>query len=296
MPQEWDWVGQSTRQRPKVAWTFNPDAPLRSLHLIRETGSILLADRAGFIAKLDSHGNRLRVAQGFRKLARLVGGLTAEAPVFIGFRDELRCLTPDFEPNWVRRFPHSIDAIAVDPYGRWLAVVLETGDGYYIGADNQRFGDFTAKPRPRFIVVSGREFEVTVTARLGSVERFDADGELLWHTERYGNLGDMTTDGISPRIWLAAFNHGVVSLDRDGEPGPTFLVNGSPSRVAVSYDGRFIAVATQERSLYWLNNRGELLWATSVADDIHFLDVDSLGHWLLCGFASGRIVRIDWPR
>ncbi len=296
MALEWDWVGQSTRRRPKIAWTFNAEAPLRSMVLLRETGVVLLADRAGFLAKLDSQGNRLRVAQGFRNLTHLETGLVSDSPIFVAFREELRRIGPDFQTVWVRRFNDPVSVLASDPYGRWLAAALETGDGFLIGANNERYGDFTAKPRPRHIVVSGQDFEITIAAKYGSLERFNDAGELLWKTERFGNLGYVKTDGLSPRIWLAAYNRGVVSLEPNGESGPAFLVNGSPSRVAVSYDSRFIAVATQERSLYWLNNRGDLLWATSVADDIHFLDVDPLGHWLLCGFASGKVVRIDWPR
>ncbi|WP_166826211.1 hypothetical protein [Thalassoroseus pseudoceratinae] len=296
MSQDWDWVGQSTRRRPKIAWTFHADAPLRSLELVGETGMILLADRAGFLAKIDSGGNRLRMVQGFRKLTRLATGRTADSPTFVAFQEELRMLGADFQTAWVRRFNHPISALTVEPYGRWLAVALESGDGYLIGQNNERFSDFTSKPRPRHVVACGRKFEVTVATKYGRLERFNETGDLLWTSDRFGNLGDMKTDHLSPRIWLAAYNHGVVSLERSGEPGPTFLVNGSPSRVAVSYDSRFLAVGTQEQSLYWLNNRGELLWATHVAEEIQFLEVDPLGHWLLCGFESGKVVRIDWPR
>jgi len=53
-------------------------------------------------------------------------------------------------------------------------------------------------------------------------------------------------------------------------------------------------VTTLERQLYWLDSDGELLWAAHPPDDVCCLGCDPLGNGIMCGFNSGRLIRLDW--
>ena len=117
----------------------------------------------------------------------------------------------------------------------------------------------------------------------------------MWDEKLWNTVGDLAVTGDGRRVLLASFSHGVQVYDGDGGLNASYVLKGAPSRLSTSFDGSSIVVATQENYLYRMNPQGQLLWAAEAPDAIVRVHADPLGQGFVCGFASGRIVRFDWP-
>ena len=84
------------------------------------------------------------------------------------------------------------------------------------------------------------------------------------------------------------------AVDGRGANRGAFVVEGTPARVALSYDGSRIAAATIERQIYVLNRSGELRWAAETPDEVAALRLDATGRSVVVGFTAGRVARLGW--
>lgn len=69
---------------------------------------------------------------------------------------------------------------------------------------------------------------------------------------------------------------------------------GTVFKVSASYGGQRIAAATTERYFYYMNADGRILWRAMLPDDVCRVVCEPLGSAVVCGFQSGRIVRLEW--
>jgi len=55
-----------------------------------------------------------------------------------------------------------------------------------------------------------------------------------------------------------------------------------------------LVASTVEKGLIWLDSDGEILWFCETPEETVSVRCDPLGTGFVCGFDSGRIVRLDW--
>ena len=94
---------------------------------------------------------------------------------------------------------------------------------------------------------------------------------------------------------LACFAHGIQCHQASGLQVGSFQVGGTASRVSASYLPGKISIATLEKHFYRLGMEGDVEWQGALPEEVHRLHTDPLGTGVVCGFQSGRIVRLDWP-
>ena len=68
------------------------------------------------------------------------------------------------------------------------------------------------------------------------------------------------------------------------------------SLVACAYAKKQIVASTLERQLFAINDAGDLVWNLTMPEDLNRILMSPLGDWIILGFASGRIVRLDCGR
>jgi outer membrane protein assembly factor BamB len=137
---------------------------------------------------------------------------------------------------------------------------------------------------------------IVASAEHGLVCRYQLDGQQVWSDKLWNNVGQLAAAGDASLIFLACFSHGVQVYDGDGGTVGSYVLEGTASRVAVSFEPQRIFAATIERKLYWLDADGEVLWSTTPPDDIEAVACDPLGEWVICGLKCGRVYRLDWTR
>lgn len=291
-----DWVRQGRGIGPSVRWTFGVDAPLTGLRLARETGEILAADETGGLYRIDRKGdysavNRLR--DPIREVSWSDDGQVAVA--LVG-DSQLHLFDRSLKERWMLDLPEECYQIAIDPYGQYIAVSLADSGNLIFDAKKRRVAGFETIRPLKHIRFLTSEATLVGAAEHGLICCHSLDGEQLWQEKLWSNVGEMTATGDGNLIYLAGFTHGVQTFDGDGDPIGSYILEGTVNRLATSYDPNRLIATTVERHLYWLDADGELLWSAETPNDVVRLTCDPFGEWVVCGFADGHLVCLDWSR
>lgn len=289
-----DWLHSGPGLAPRVAWAFNTDAELSGLSMARETGDLFAVDSSGGLYRLDQTGRIQTLSRGVKNARILRWSDTGDVGLAVCGTHEFCALDINMKVVWSSESPTEILSAAIDPYGHNFAMGLASSENVLVSIDKKKLGQFTSARPLKFLEFCVDRKRLCGAAEYGHlcVHRFD--GTEVWSEKIWSTVGDLSiTEGIRS-IYLAGFAHGVQCLDHRGSTRTSFVVEGTPSRVSASYFGERLVVSTVERHLYWLDSDGALLWAAETPEDVASLACDPLGEWLIVGFASGRILRLDW--
>jgi hypothetical protein len=122
-------------------------------------------------------------------------------------------------------------------------------------------------------------------------------GEQIWNEKLWSNVGDMAVSGDGRNLYLAGFTHGVQVFDGEGGSAQgAFVTEGTVSLVSCGYAKKVLVAATLERHLFAVNDAGESQWNLTMPEDLNRVLMSPLADWLVLGFNSGRIVRLDVGR
>lgn len=288
------WMASGRGNAPRQTWAFATDAPLADVQFALESGETLAADVLGGLYRLDRNGKIACMTRGYKNLRMVAfSGIGTFGGAVLG-PDQVCRFDHQLHIAWTMQLPGEIHALAMDPFGHFLAVALDTTQTLVLDQEKQIVGEFNAL-RPlhylRFISIAR---DLIGVANYGVLLRQHITGEPVWMESVLNTVGDVALTGDGWLSYLASYSHGIQVYDGEGYSRASYVVQGSPSRVSISYDGSTILVATQENYLYRMNPKGQLLWAAEAPEPIIRLHADPLGHGFVCGFESGRVVRFDW--
>lgn len=288
-----DWLHTGRGLRPRLRWSFAGDAPVVDVRLARETGEVLIADSSGGVYLLDRQGNVLTLTRVPSSVKAVAWCDTGTAGAVLLSPTRLGWLNRRLAVQWTMDLPDAANTVAIDPYGYHVAVSLADGLNLVYNADKKQVCRFETVRPVRHVQFLATEPGLIVAAEYGLLAEYDLDGDPLWSEKLWSNVGDLATTGDGRSIYLAGFAHGVQVFDGTGDGRGSYLLEGIANHVAVSFSPRRILASTIERHLYALDGHGELVWAVQAPDDIAHIACSPLGDWYLCGFAGGRIVRLD---
>lgn len=289
-----NWLSAGQGMPPEQTWAFTTDAALADLGLARETGETLAADVTGGLYKLNRDGRILSISRGFKHLRGVAWSDTATFGAALLGSEHFARFDSQLQIAWTMQTPSSIHSLAMDPFGHYVAVALESSQTYIVGKDRRVVCEFPSARPLHFLRFVPTYRDLIGAADYGVIQRQQFNGELVWDNKLLSKVGDLAITGNGQLSYIAAYNHGIQVYDSEGYSHASYVVQGTPSRISTSFDGRTIIVATQENYLYRMNPQGELLWATEAPDAITRVHADPLGQGFVCGFASGRVVRYDW--
>lgn len=289
-----EWLTSGVGLAPRVAWSTALDSELVSLTMARESGDVYAIDRTGGVYWIRRTGQLEGVNRGLKKPRIVRWSDTGDTGLIIEGRDRITLVDDQMNVAWSVTTPGPILATDIDAYGHNLVVCLENGDSIFMNADREKLAQFSTVKPLKHVAFSVADPTLVGAAEHGLICRIDLDGEEIWNERVWTNVGDLSVSGDGKRLFLAEFGHGLHSLDGRGKNQTAYVVEGAPSRVSVSFMGERIATSTLERQLYWLDADGSLLWAAECPDVVQNLICDPLGEWLIVGFESGRILRLDW--
>ena len=289
-----DWIYSGRGVQPTLRWSFTVDAPLIDIRLGRETGEVIAADAAGVLYLLDRRGrvqSQSRTRHQFQRVAWSDNGTVGAAAfdnVMVGWFDR------KLQFSWTREMPDQVTAISVDPHGTHVAVAMANGVNMVLSAENKKYSRFeTVRPLSHLQLLATAR-EMLAAAEHGLVGRYALSGNIVWTEKVWSNVGDMAATADGRNVFLAGFTHGAQLFDGDdGTSRGSFVSDGTVSLLACGFAKKHLVVSTLERQLFYINDDGALLWHLSVPEDITRLLMSPLGDWIICGFASGRIVRLD---
>ncbi len=288
------WLSAGQGIPPTIRWTFSTEAPLVAMEMGRESGEVLAADATGGLYRISRRGQLLTLSRGLKGVRALAWSDTSAAgAAIVGERKVFR-LNSQLEAEWSVGLPEPALGVAVAPFGRQTAISLANGGNLILGQESQQLSQFETIRPLKWIQFLATSPVLVGAAEYGQVCAYQLNGDQVWSEKCFTSLGEMYAAGDGETVLLAGFNHGIQALDGDGALRESYFIEGTVSRVSCSFNADRIAAATLERHLYWLDSDGQLLWATLVDEDVVRVICDPLGEWLLCGFSSGHILRLDW--
>jgi hypothetical protein len=288
------WLEGDRGLPPERTWSFTADAPLVGLELARETGETIVADAAGSVYLLDRRGRILTLSRGLHSLTVIAWSDSGSAGAIVVGDSTLTVLNHQLRIVGTAEFHDPILNVAVDPFGRHFAVSFENSETRILNSSRKTIARFTTT-RPlsysRFVT---SETDLISAADNGLICRHQLDGSPVWGEPWWSNIGDLCITGDGRTIFLAGLNLGIQRFDGRGNSQGTYVVEGTPNRIACSFALKRLVTSTVEKGLIWLDSEGEVLWATETPEEISCLRCDPLGSGIVCGFESGRVARLDW--
>ncbi|MCI0380584.1 MAG: hypothetical protein L0215_23605, partial [Gemmataceae bacterium] len=199
----------------------------------------------------------------------------------IGTNGLVRRLNLDFSVSWERTWPAPLLAVALDPFGHWLA--LATGQGEVLLADARSAGQSQlvrkiSCSRPlRQLVFAPNCLLLAGCADYGLVGMFDHIGAWKWRDAPVVHLGGMSISGDGSVLLLACFSEGVHRYDRSGRAHKR-LATPKPCRlVAQTFDGSLIVASGLENELWCFDAAGSLLQTAGLEQPVTALALTGLG-------------------
>lgn len=279
---------------PTVGWTQEMNSPLTAFAYARESGEVFCADQSGTLWRFNSCGEVVAV----QKLA--------EAPRAIAWSDDGRqgvALFNQHHVSWINdalevretlQIPDSTVAVAIDPYGEYVAVSVSEGSTLLFDGPRAPIQTL-ACPRPltklQFLTLVP---ELVGIADSGLIARFDLRGRQRWQINTFGSIGDCAIDSGGEALFVASYALGLQRFDEDGENEGTYQLSGTVVKVACTHEFTRIAAATQEGKLFWLAESGETLWSGKASKPITWLACEPFGTGLVCVQGNSTLCRLDW--
>lgn len=289
-----DWLRNGTGMAPRIAWAFSTDAELASLSMARETGELFAVDQSGGLYQLNRTGRIGCVSRGLKNARLLRWSDNGEAGVALCGDDEFCLLDKRLNVLWSADTPAKILTAAIDAWGHNIALALDNGDNVLLSVDREKLGQFTTLQPLKFLQFSVGKPRLFGAAEYGLLCCHGFTGKEVFAEKLWSTVGDLSVTEDGKQIFLASHAHGVQQFDRHGTSQASYIVEGTPNRVSASFFGERVVASTIERHLYWLDADGALLWAAETPEPVVNLICDPLGEWLIVGFQSGRVLRLDW--
>lgn len=288
-----DWVHGQGR-RPKWHWSFRPDAPLARIALARESGDVFCLDESGHIYRVDRDGSLGSVNRLRDELVEIAWSDNGQLGAAIVGDRVLLTLERDLKVRWKANLPDDILAVAVDPHGHYICASMADGGTLVFSGLKKKVAAFETIRPLTYLRFLATEPVIIASAEHGLLCCHTLGGERLWEEKVLSNCGSLSISGDSHRIMMASFTHGIQVFDDVGDTVGAYMIEGTASMAATSFNGDKVAAYTLERDCYWIDEDGEPLWTTKAPEDAVDLAIDPLGDWLVVALPEAGACKFGW--
>jgi WD40 repeat protein len=221
----------------QLLWSRKIAAPPRGLALARERGWLLVWDADRGLHLFNRSGTLQAHAQTPAPLVHACCADDGESYAAVGAGGQVWLLAPDLTPRWERTISRRGTAVALDPFGQYLAAA--DGDGGLSLWDcrgQSRWRVSHPRPMHHLAFVPERP-ALAASADFGLATCLDLSGNSLWRDGPVAHVGSLTVSGDGAVIALACFSDGLQCYSLAGTKRPCSVNAGACRLAAVSYDG-----------------------------------------------------------
>src|SRR5947207_3662794 len=276
-----------------TAWTHALANPTRGLALAREKGWVLAWDSQGWLYLLNQAGERQAQMHAPGKLAAAACADDGSAYVAVGARGEIWWLAPDLHSRWERSVPHPVTALALVPFGQYLAVA-DAGSNLSVFDCQGRPGVHFQSPRSlHHLAFVPTAPYILAGSDYGLAACFDLKGKLVWRDGLVAHIGSLTASGSGESVIFACFTEGLQCYSLGGKNlGRQPLIE--PCRLAMlTYDGGHLLVAGMGARLHWLDAEYRILSTHALEKPAAAVGLTPLGDRAVIAGTDGFLVGID---
>lgn len=281
------------RGQVKTLWTQPIPVVPRGVALAREKGSVLAWDEKHWLHLLNGRGER----QGqYRPPGKLTSACCADdgsALAAGGSQGEVWFLAPDLALRWERSLPSRVMAMALDPFGQYLAAADNRNNLHILDRTGRIVTQVpSARPLHHLAFVPAAPILVAC-ADYGLVAALDLGGEWVWRDTVVAHFGSLAVSGDGERIMLACFTEGLRRYDRSGKVRERVPTPEPCRLVEVTFDGRLALVAGLSNRFSLIDGTGRVLHTHTFDKPITALALTALGDTAVIGLAEGLLAALD---
>jgi hypothetical protein len=256
---------------------------------------LLVSDVENHLVRLDRLGQVIVRKPAPAPLGMAVCADEGNTVAAIGKRNQVWMMTTELTLTWERPLSRRPLAVALDAFGRQLAVADE-GGGVHVFDTAGKVVWTATSARPLVHLAFVPEAPVLVgSAEFGLVCAFDRTGHCLWRDGLVAHVGALAVCGDGARIVLACFTEGLCGYALT-QPRQVRLPKAAPSRlVALSYTGQTTLTADLDCQVALRDAEGEILDELPLPAAPAAIAVEALGESAVAVLSSGEIVRIEMP-
>ncbi len=283
-----------TINSPTLLWQTQLLAPPLGLSLARERNWLLAWDKGKWLYLFNQAG-KSQAQRQFPSLLAACSADDASAYGAISRQNKVWWLAPDLMARWEKSFSAQPLAVAMDPFGQYLAVSLYNGEFLIFDRQGRQI---CGKKMPRsfhHLAFIPNKPLIVGCADYGLVAGVTFQGELLWRDSPVANVGSISSDGEGDPIILACYSEGLQSYDAAGKKLATLSAAGPSRLVSQSFDGNRILVAGLKDQITLLNRKGDILSREEFKKPLSGIQIDPLGKVCFAAFGEG-ICKLRLPK
>jgi hypothetical protein len=287
------WTEDGVGAAPATIWSCSTESKLTHLAVAWESEDTLAADDTGGLSLIGPDGRLRQLTRGLADITAISIAATGEYAA-VGYGQKIALLDRSLSMIWSLSLYDRVTGLALDPFGRHVAVALGNRDVRIYTTSRRRIADFEVVRPLKYLQFSATEPKLIAAAEDGLLAAFGIGGKPFWDMRLFANCGDLAASGDGSMILLAGFAHGIQKFDGAGTNRGAFVVEGTPARISTCYDGSRVGAATLERQVFLLDRSGNLKWASTAFGDIAAVRCDASGQSLTIGFSEGRVEKLTW--
>jgi hypothetical protein len=280
----------------QTIWSHNNAAPWRGLAMAHEPGLALAWDAYHKMHLFNARGRPQAQWTCPSELTDAACADDGSAFAAVGAEGQVWLLAPDLTVRWERRLPGRAAGVALEAFGRYLAV-SDAGGTLHLYDNEGRQVWQASNPRPlQYLAFLCEKAQLVGAADFGLTACYDADGRCGWRDGLAAHVGSLAARGDGSLIVLACFSDGLCCY-RNGDPKTRRILpdTGPAHRAAMSYEGDTILTTDREHSLVWRSIDGPIRRETSVEGKPIALALAPLGDCAVVAFADGQLAALPPP-
>jgi hypothetical protein len=266
------------------------------LCLSREKGWLLAWDTQDWLYLLNQAGERQAQMHSAAKVAAAACADDGSAYVAAGAQGEIWWLTPDLRSRWERSLGHPVTAVALDPYGQYLAVADSRGAlSLFDCHGRQLFQIQSQRPLHHLAFIPAAPF-ILGASDYGLAVCFDLEGKLVWRDGLVAHIGSITVSSAGEKVVLACFTEGLQVYDLKGKNLGRQSLTEACRLAALTFDARHLLVAAMSARLLWLDDKNRILSTYALEKPAVAMALSPLGDRMVAAVANGSLVGIELRR
>jgi hypothetical protein len=273
-------------------WTYPLPAPPGGLVFERERGSVLAWCRNDWLYVLDAHGQ----CQAQRQLAGLAAASAADdgaAYVAVGKDGRIWWLAPDLGTRWEKLLAQPLVAVAVDPFGQYLATSDIQGGLHVFDCTGGQVMH-TQSPRPLHHLAFVPAAPLLVGAADYAVAAaFDLTGKLIWRVGLVAHVGALAVSGAGEEVALACFSEGMLRYNLSGQATGRIKTPEPCRLVGVSFTGERFLAGTLGTQLLLQDREGHTLARHELPQPPAALALGPLGREAVVAVNDGAVAKLE---
>jgi hypothetical protein len=277
----------------RTLWTHITSGSPRGLALARERGWVLTWDDKNWLYLLSHKGEVQAQKLSRGQLVAAAGADDGSAYATAGSRGEVTWLAPDLMPRWERSIPDRAVALALDPFGQYLAVSDVQARLFFFDRCGRPVGQCDC-PRPlhHLAFVPAAAYLIGCSD-YGLVACYDLAGRCAWRDGLVAHVGALAVSGDGQRSVLACYTDGLQCYSLAGQRLAR-VPAAQPCRLAAqSFDGQLILAAGLTNQLFLLDAEGQSRCNHSLDKPSAALALGALGDRAVVALAGGPVLGLD---